>query len=68
MRDFLMFSLQKLFGKEDKFFDLLEASAEEARSSVQILMKYLQHPEQLKALDEFVAARRKEKAITAQIS
>lgn len=68
MRSFLMFSLQKLLGKEDKFFNLLEASAEEARASVQILTKYLQHPEQLKALDEFIAARRKNKAITAQIS
>jgi len=28
-----MFSLQKLLGKEDKFFTLLEASAEEARTS-----------------------------------
>src|SRR5437762_134842 len=63
-----MFSLQKLLGKEDKFFDLLEASAEEARASVQILIKYLQKPEQLKTLDEFILARRKDKAITAQIS
>ena len=34
-----MFSLQKLLGKEDKFFTLLEASAEEARASVQALVK-----------------------------
>ncbi len=63
-----MFSLQKLLGKEDKFFDLLEASAEEARTSVRTLIKYLETPEQLKALDEFIATRRKDKAITAQIS
>jgi uncharacterized protein len=63
-----MFSLQRLLGKEDKFFDLLEASAEEARNSVRILLKYLQSPDQLKTLDEFIRSRRKEKAITAQIS
>ena len=34
-----MFSLQKLLGKEDKFFTLLEASAQEARNSVQALVK-----------------------------
>ncbi len=34
-----MFSLQRLLGKEDKFFTLLEASAEEARTSVQALVK-----------------------------
>src|SRR6185436_1504512 len=62
-----MFSLQRLLGKEDRFFDLLEASAEEARTSVRILVKYLQRPEELKTLDEFIQSRRKEKAITAQI-
>jgi len=34
-----MFSLQRLLGKEDKFFDLLEASAAQARSSVQTLVR-----------------------------
>jgi uncharacterized protein Yka (UPF0111/DUF47 family) len=62
-----MFSLQRLLGKEDKFFDLLEASAAEARTSVRILLKYLQRPEGLKTLDELIESRRKEKAITAQI-
>ena len=32
-----MFSIQKLFAKDDKFFQLLEASAEESRASVQAL-------------------------------
>jgi uncharacterized protein Yka (UPF0111/DUF47 family) len=63
-----MFSLQKLLGKEDKFFTLLEASAEEARTCVRALAKYLQSPESLKNLDEFILSRRKDKAITAQIS
>ena len=63
-----MFSLQKILGKEDKFFTLLEASAEEARNSVRTLRKYLGSPETLKTLDEFILTRRKDKAITAQIS
>jgi len=63
-----MFSLQKILGKEDKFFTLLEASAEEARNSVRTLRKYLASPETLKTLDEFILTRRKDKAITAQIS
>jgi uncharacterized protein len=63
-----MFSLQKLLGKEDKFFDLLEASAEEARASVQALVKLSKNPEQTTLLYEFIEARRKEKQIRAKIS
>ena len=37
-----MFSLRKLMGKEDKFFDLLEASAEEARTSIGLLARFIQ--------------------------
>jgi len=36
-----MFSLRKLFGKEEKFFDLLEASAEEAKTSAVLLTRLL---------------------------
>ena len=58
--------LKKLLGKDDKFFDLLEAGAQEARTSVNLLSQYL---EALSTggtttnLDEFVQARRKEKRI-----
>jgi uncharacterized protein Yka (UPF0111/DUF47 family) len=62
-----MFSLQKLLGKEDLFFGLLEASALEARNSVQSLVKLCQAPDQPVELEEFARARRKEKEITAQI-
>ncbi len=62
-----MFSIQKLFGKEDKFFDLLEASAEEARASVQALVK-LTEARQEGSLEPFVESRRKDKKITEQIS
>jgi uncharacterized protein Yka (UPF0111/DUF47 family) len=62
-----MFSLQKLLGKEDKFFDLLEASAEEARTSVQALVKLTKNPDQTALMYEFIQARRKEKQISAEI-
>jgi hypothetical protein len=54
-----MFSLQRLLGKEDKFFDLLEASAQESRMSVQALTRFMRNPDELKTLDEFVVSRRK---------
>lgn len=63
-----MFSLQKLLGKEDKFFDLLEASAEEGRASVQALIRLVKSGVASRTLDEFVASRRKEKRIAAEIS
>ncbi|MDB6125283.1 MAG: hypothetical protein JWQ71_4276 [Pedosphaera sp.] len=62
-----MFSLQKLLGKEDKFFDLLEASAEEARTSVQALIKLTKTPDQTALMYEFIQSRRKEKQISAEI-
>jgi uncharacterized protein Yka (UPF0111/DUF47 family) len=63
-----MFSLQKLLGQEDKFFSLLEASAGEARASVQALVKLGKGLDQSVLLDEFTYSRRKEKQITQQIS
>jgi uncharacterized protein Yka (UPF0111/DUF47 family) len=63
-----MFSLQRLLGKEDKFFSLLEASAQEARNSVQALVKLSKGVDQPVVLDEFVHSRRKDKQITREIS
>ena len=63
-----MFSLQRLLGKKDKFFDLLEASAREACTSVQALTKFLENPDQVRTLDEFILSRRKEKKIADDIS
>ncbi len=63
-----MFSLQKLLGKEDRFFTLLEASAEEARTSVQALVKLSTSLGQPPAVDEFAYVRKKDKEITSQIS
>jgi len=63
-----MFSLQKLLGKDDKFFSLLEASAEEGCASVQALKRILTNPSVTPTLDEFITSRRKEKQIATEIS
>lgn len=63
-----MFSLRELLSPKDKFFDLLEASAEEARASVQALIHLLENPQHVGSLDAFAASRRKEKQITSEIS
>jgi uncharacterized protein Yka (UPF0111/DUF47 family) len=66
-----MFSLKKLFGKDDKFYDLLEASAEEARTSIKLLASYLQTRSlggPPSNIDEFIQSRRKDKKITQEIT
>ena len=62
-----MFSIQRLLGKEDMFFELLEASAQEARNSVQTLVKLSKALDKPVELEELARARRKDKEITAQI-
>jgi len=66
-----MFSVKKLFGRDDKFFDLLEAGAEEARTSVDLFSRYLKDlagggppPNH----DDFIQTRRKEKRIRHQMT
>ena len=63
-----MISLQKIFGKDDKFFTLLEASAEEARHSVQVLNQVLSAPAKTPSLEEFHQAKEADKRITDQIN
>jgi hypothetical protein len=62
-----MLSLKKLLGKDDKFFDLLEAGAEEAKASVDLfantLKKIAAGGGAAVSLDEFIQTRRKEKRI-----
>jgi uncharacterized protein len=62
-----MLSLKKLLGKDDKFFDLLEAGAEEAKASVDLFASTLKKIAAGSAsgvsLDEFIQTRRKEKRI-----
>ena len=63
-----MISIQRLLGKEDKFFSLLEQSALEGRVSVQALVKLSKTLDQSGLLEEFIQARRKDKQIKAQIT
>lgn len=63
-----MFSLQTIFGKGDKFYSLLEASAESACSSASALIELLSPPATQQSLEKFKQARRREKDLFAQIS
>src|SRR5689334_14826458 len=63
-----MFSIQKLFSKDDTFFDLLESSAEEARRSVQTLTQVLSSPSKPASIQEFHASKEADKRITEHIS
>ena len=62
-----MFTVQKLFSKDEKFYDLLEASAEESRNSVQALNRVLMNPEKIPSLSEFHQSKEADKRITEQI-
>ena len=63
-----MFSLQTIFGKGDKFYGLLEASAAAARESTRALVELLAAPPQQRSLEKFKHARQREKNLQAQIS
>lgn len=63
-----MFSLQTIFGKGDKFYGLLEQSADAAHASAAALLRMLATRGDVPALDEFMLARKREKELTAQIS
>ena len=63
-----MISFQQLLGREDEFFALLEASAQEACNSVAALKHLFTTSGRELTLDEFVEARRKDKQITEQIT
>ena len=63
-----MFSLQTIFGKGDKFFGLLEASAEAAHESAKSLVQMLSNRGKPTSLEDFALARSREKEIAAQIS
>lgn len=63
-----MFSLQRLLGKEDKFFTLLEDSAEQARSSVQTLVQLSKALDRHELMHEAANSRRRDKEITREIS
>src|SRR4051812_42410817 len=66
-----MFSIQKLLGREEKFYDLLEASAQQADTSVHHLIGLLQKLEQHDTpenLEQFAHSRREDKRITQELT
>jgi uncharacterized protein Yka (UPF0111/DUF47 family) len=63
-----MFSLQTIFGKGDKFYGLLEQSAEAARESAKALHQMLANKDRAPVMADFAGARAREKALAAQIS
>jgi uncharacterized protein Yka (UPF0111/DUF47 family) len=63
-----MFSIQELLGKKDEFFNLLQSSAAEACASARALKNLVADPARANALDEFALSRRRDKAITTEIS
>ncbi|HSP62139.1 MAG TPA: hypothetical protein VLQ90_04065, partial [Pyrinomonadaceae bacterium] len=70
-RDAPMFSIQKLLGQDGKFYDLLEASAQQADASVHhlvALLGKLEHHDSPQSLEDFVHSRRKDKLITQELT
>jgi uncharacterized protein Yka (UPF0111/DUF47 family) len=63
-----MFSIQKYFSHDAKFFDLLEASADETRALTRLLVELIANGTRSSRLHEFALARGKDKRITDQIS
>jgi uncharacterized protein len=63
-----MFSLQTIFGKGDKFYGLLEASAAAGRESARALTELLSTPASQRSLEKFKLARQREKNLAGQIS
>lgn len=63
-----MFSVQRYFSHDAKFFDLLEASADETQALTQLLVELLKDRAHPHPLHEFALARDKDRHITQQIS
>src|SRR5947209_2728907 len=66
-----MLSIQKILGHDQKFYDLLEASAQQADSSVHhlvALLEKLQQNETPENLEEFAHSRREDKRITQELT
>ena len=63
-----MFSLQRFLSRDDKFYDLMEGSAQEARGAIQSLVALLRDGDEKPKLEAFAAARRKEKRLAQELS
>ena len=66
-----MFSIGKLLGQDETFFDLLERSAQQADNSVHHLVELLEKLEQgdsPQSLEAFAQSRREDKRITQELT
>jgi len=63
-----MFSLQRFFCRDEKFFDLIEALAQSSSSSVKTLAHFLLHPGDVASVDGIVQKRRKSKELSDEIA
>jgi uncharacterized protein Yka (UPF0111/DUF47 family) len=63
-----MFSLQTIFGKGDKFYGLLEQSADAACESAKALHELVTRKDHAPVMAAFAATRQREKALAGQIS
>lgn len=63
-----MFSLQRLISGSDKFYDLLESSANEVRTSAAIVTKMLQNGDFAEHINELTELRRRHKQINWTIT
>src|SRR4030081_3551081 len=66
-----MISIRRLLGHDEKFYDLLEASAQQADSSVHHLIDLLgklEHGDPPQDLEQFAESRREDKRITQELT
>jgi uncharacterized protein Yka (UPF0111/DUF47 family) len=66
-----MFSIRQFLGHDEKFFDLLEGSAQQADNSIHRLVDLLaklEHNDSPQSLEAFVHSRRKDKEITQELT
>lgn len=66
-----MFSWNKILGKDDKFFELLEASAVEAKTTAEAFRSFLDTCDKVfsvGSLDKFIISKRRDKQITQSIT
>jgi uncharacterized protein len=63
-----MFSLQRLLSRDDKFYDLMEGSAREARAAIDSIVTLLRTAPGKRSLDSFSDARREEKRLAVELS
>lgn len=63
-----MFSLQAMFGKGDRFYGLLEQSAEAACDSARAVRELVSQTDHVPVMAAFASSRAREKALAAQIS